>query len=87
MKKCPRALRQSEIMTKESGILLKREKRTVLPIIGGNIIGKYNAIVMPMKPIAVICIHISYKENKSSKKREMMDKVIPKKSNMNDNLT
>ena len=67
MKKCPRALRQSEIMTNESGILLKREKRTVLPIMGGNIIGKYNAIVMPMKPMAVICIHISYKENRSAK--------------------
>lgn len=87
MKKCPRALRQSEIITKKSGILLKCEKRTVLPIIGGNIIGKYNAIVMPMKPMAVICIHISYKENKSVKNREMMDMVIPKKRNMKDNLT
>ena len=87
MKKCPRALRQSEIMTKESGILLNYEKRTVLPIIGGNIIGKYNAIVMPMKPIAVMCIHISYKENKSAKNREIMDRVIPKKRNTKDNLT
>lgn len=87
MKKCPRALRQSEIMTKESGILLKCEKRTVLPIIGGNIMGKYNAIVMPMKPMAVICIHISYKENKSAENREMIDRVIPKKRNMKDNLT
>jgi len=87
MKKCPKALRQSEIIIKKSGILLNCEKRTVLPIIGGNIIGKYNAIVMPMKPIAVICIHISYKENKSGKNREMMDRVIPKKRNMKDNLT
>ena len=87
MKKCPRALRQSEIMTKESGILLKCEKRTVLPIIGGNIMGKYNAIVMPMNPMAVICIHISYKENRSAKNREMIDRVIPKKRNMKDNLT
>ena len=87
MKKCPKALRHSEIITKKSGILLNFEKRTVLPIIGGNIIGKYNAIVMPMKPIAVICIHISYKENKSGKNREMMDRVIPKKRNMKDSLT
>ena len=87
MKKCSRALRQSEIMTKESGILLKCEKRTVLPIIGGNIMGKYNAIVIPMKPMAVICIHISYKENRSAKNSEMMDKMIPKKRNTNHNLT
>ena len=87
MKKCPRALRQSEIITKESGILLKCEKRTVLPIIGGNIMGKYNAIVTPMKPMAVICIHISYKANRSAKNREMMDRVIPKKRNMKDSLT
>ena len=49
--------------------------------------GKYNAIVMPMKPMAVICIHISYKENKSAKNREIMDSVIPKKRNTKDNLT
>jgi hypothetical protein len=44
----------NDAMIKNKGILLKFVKSIILPTIGGSIRGKYNAIVMPMNPIAII---------------------------------
>jgi hypothetical protein len=41
-------------MIKIKGILLKLVKSIVLPITGGSISGKYNVIVVPINPTAII---------------------------------
>jgi hypothetical protein len=69
------------------GSLLMCINRTVRPRIGGNISGKYMATVIPMKPIAIMCIHMSYRKNISEKNTEIIDNIIPIKSNVNDSLT
>ena len=61
--------------------------RTVCPRIGGNISGKHMPTVRPMKPIAIMCIHMSYRKNISEKNTEIIDNIIPIKSNVNDSLT
>ena len=52
--------------------------RTVRPRIGGNMSGKYKATVRPIKPIAVMCIHMSYRKNISEKNIDIIDgKDVP----------
>jgi hypothetical protein len=68
------------------GSLLMCINRTVRPRIGGNISGKYMATVIPMKPIAILCIYMSYRKNISEKNTEIIDNIIPIKSNVNDSL-
>ena len=60
--------------------------RTVRPRIGGNMSGKYKATVRPIKPIAVMCIHMSYRKNISEKNIDIIDNVIPINSNVNDSF-
>ena len=60
--------------------------RTVRPRIGGNMSGKYKATVRPIKPIAVMCIHMSYRKNNSEKNIDIIDNVIPINSNVNDSF-
>ena len=45
-----------DITIKSRGILLKLVKCIIFPIIGGSISGKYNAMVSPMNPMAMMCI-------------------------------
>jgi len=48
--------------------------------------GKYKATVRPIKPIAVMCIHMSYRKNNSEKNIDIIDNVIPINSNVNDSF-
>ena len=52
--KSPIARMTNDVMIKNKGILLKLVKSIILPTIGGSIRGKYNAIVIPMNPIAIV---------------------------------
>ena len=55
-KRSPAARIHKDITIKIRGILLKLAKYTIFPIIGGSISGKYNAMVSPMNPMAMMWI-------------------------------
>jgi hypothetical protein len=65
------------------GSLLICIYRTVRPRIAGNISGKHMTTVRPMKPIAIMCIHMSYRKNISEKNTEIIYNIIPIQSNVN----
>src|SRR5574342_562837 len=75
-----------DIIINQIGSLLMCKNRTVRPRIGGNISGKYMATVRPMKPMAVMCIHMSCRKNTSEKNTEIIDNIIPIISNVNDSF-
>lgn len=62
------------------------KNRTGLPRIGDSISGKYIATVNPIKPIAVICIHVSYRTKLPENNTERIDNTLPIKSNANDSF-
>ena len=57
----PNARRPNDRTISTNGILLRLVNRTVFPMIGGSIMGRYNEIVIPINPIAIVCIARSYK--------------------------
>lgn len=60
----PKARMANDKRISNSGILLRLVNWTVFPVIGGSIRGRYNEIVMPINPIAIVCIARSYKANR-----------------------
>ena len=75
-----------DITISHIGSLLKYVKRIVRPKIGDNNSGRYKATVRPMKPMAIMCIHISYMTNMPGRYIEVIDKPIPTKRIANDNF-
>jgi hypothetical protein len=82
----PTILILKDVIINQIGSLLICINRTVRPRIGGNMSGKYKATVRPIKPIEVMCTHISYRKNIFEKNIDMIDNVIPINSNVNDNF-
>lgn len=75
-----------DIRINQIGNLLMYKNRTGLPRIGESIRGKYIAPVNPINPIAVICIHMSYRTKLPEKNTESIDNTLPIKSNANDSF-
>ena len=86
IKTSPTTLIPNDITISQIGILLKCVNRIVRPKIGDNNNGRYKAIVKPMKPMAIMCIHISYMTNMPGRYTEVIDNEIPAKRNANDNF-
>ena len=75
-----------DITISHIGSLLKCVNRIVRPKIGDNNSGRYKATVRPMKPMAIMCIHISYMTNMPGRYIEVIDNAIPARRNAKDNL-
>jgi len=82
----PSTLTLKDMTISHIGSLLKYVNRIVRPKIGDNSNGRYKAIVRPMKPIAIMCIHISYMTNMLGRYIEVIDNIIPTNRNANDNF-
>lgn len=82
----PTTLTLKDMTISHTGSLLKCVNLIVRPKIGDNSNGRYNAIVRPMKPMAIMCIHISYMTNMFGRYIEVIDNVIPTNRNANDNF-
>jgi len=52
----PNARRPNDRTISTNGVLLRLVNRTVFPMIGGSIMGRYNEIVIPINPIAIVCM-------------------------------
>ena len=60
----PNARKPNDKTISNIGILLRLVNWTVFPMIGGSIRGRYNEIVIPINPIAIVCIAMSHKANR-----------------------
>jgi hypothetical protein len=62
----PNARKPNDKTISNNGILLRLVNWTVFPMIGGSIRGRYSDIVIPMNPIAIVCIAMSYEANRNT---------------------